>query len=273
MENQIPVILGVHGQLKFGVLFKDFIEKVYRWSIGTYIYKVVDKIITLSSSDKNFIQRHGVPKEKIEVIPNAIDIEKINSLANKAKDKIDSIIGRYELSRYKFKILFVGPVIKRKGIDTAIKAISLLRKSIPNVILIVTGNGNFLEKAKKMVNKLNLDKNILFTNRVPYLELLALYQIADLVILPSRSEGLPTTLLEALALKKKVIASSLPSIKEYFYNKIPLVNSDDSEALCIAIKSILMESSKYIENIDIQNFDWNIVSQKIENIYNKLVNR
>lgn len=270
MNIKVPIVLGVHGQLRFGVLFKDFVESIYRWTIGKYIYKVVDKIITLSLSDKIFIQRHGVSGEKIEVVPNAIDLEKINSLANKAREKIDMMSGKYNLNEYHFKILFVGPVVKRKGVDIALKALFLLKKSISDVILIVTGNGDFLGNAKRMVNKLNLSKNVLFTGRVSYMELLALYQIADLVVLPSRSEGFPTTLLEALALKSRVIASSLPSIKEYFHNKIPLVRRDDPEALCMAIKSVLMNSSEN-RKVDIKNFDWNIVSRKIEDIYNKLV--
>ena len=270
MNIKVPIVLGIHGQLRFGVFFKDFIEKMYRWSIGRYIYKIADKIITLSMYDKNFIQKHGVSEEKIEVIPNGINLEKINSLADKARDKIDPLLEKYGLNEYRFKILFVGPVVKRKGIDIALKALFLLKKSMTSIVLIVTGSGNFLRKAMKMANKLNLGKNVLFTNRIPYIELLALYQIADLVILPSRSEGLPTTLLEALALNKKIIASSLPAIREYFHGKIPLVDCENPNTLHIAIKLALTEYFEY-KKIDIKDFDWSIISQRIENVYNRLI--
>jgi len=270
MNIRVPVVLGIHGQLRFATLFKDFIERIYRWSVGRYIYKTVDRIITLSHADKDFIRRHGISGEKIEVIPNGIDLRKINSLASKARDKIDLLLEKYQLNKYRFKILFVGPVVKRKGIDIALKALFLLRRSISNVVLIVTGSGNFLGRAMKMAGELGLGENVLFTNRIPYIELLAFYQIADLVILPSRSEGLPTTLLEALALDKKVIASSLPAIKEYFYNKIPLVECENPNALYIAIKSTLTGSLKY-KKINIKRFDWNVVSRKIENVYNRLI--
>ncbi|MCF7794823.1 glycosyltransferase [Patescibacteria group bacterium] len=117
------------------------------------------------------------------------------------------------------QLLFVGGLDKAhyfKGVENLIKATAKIKQK--NWTLNIVGNGELLNKYKKLVFKLNLNKNINFLNNVDDKELKKIYEKADIIILPSfnKNEAFGLVLIEAMANSTAVIASNLKGVSQVF---------------------------------------------------------
>jgi glycosyltransferase involved in cell wall biosynthesis len=117
------------------------------------------------------------------------------------------------------QILFVGGLDKAhyfKGVENLIKATAKLKQR--NWNLKIVGTGELLNKYKKLVLNLNLDKNIKFLNKVNDEELKKIYEQTDIIILPSlnQNEAFGLVLIEAMANSTAVIASNLKGVSQVF---------------------------------------------------------
>jgi glycosyltransferase involved in cell wall biosynthesis len=126
-------------------------------------------------------------------------------------------------------VVCVGRVTRQKGQDVLVAAWSAVRAQCPDAMLVIVGSGDLLEPLRATA-----PPGVIFTGHVddprPW------YAAADLVVLPSRWEGLPLTLLEALAVGRSVVGSDIPGISEALPEEAgTLVRADDAGALAEAI--------------------------------------
>lgn len=276
LHTNVPLVVTCHGQLKFGDSIKNFIEKIYSRLFGKMIFKISDLIIALSESDKKYIISLGIPSKKIKVMPNAIDIYQYQS--GQIKDiEFHNFKNKYNLSDKKI-VLFVGQIIKRKGIEYLLKAIPIILKNYSNnaILFVFIGNGVMLIDAKKLCCSLGIENHVLFLSNVNNKDLKKFYLISDIFVLPSLSEGLPTVILEAMYFGVPVIASDIPGINDYFSDTAILVPPRDEQEIAYSILSILTDkkdvkelSRKGREFID-SKFSWDKIAQEYECLFKDL---
>lgn len=267
-------VLTCHGQLRFGSSPQDLFERIYMRSIGRLIFSIVDKIVTLSKADKDYVASFGASKNKIEVLPNAIDIDYLNGEVNKEAPNKDKLKERFS---HKKIMLFVGRIIKRKGIHYLIKSIPDVVKAHKDVLCVLIGNGEYKRQAEQLTMNLNLGDYVLFLGSLPQEMVFEYYQAADVFVLPSISEGCPTTLLEAMYFGLPVIATDIPGVYEHFKEVAILVSPGDEKELASAIIRLLedeqlsrrlsREGKKLVEI----RYTWENVAKRYEEIYGDLV--
>jgi len=276
LHTDVPLVITCHGQLKFGDSIKNFIEKIYSRLFGKMIFKISDIIIALSESDKKYIISLGIRSEKIKVIPNAIDkyhyqLDQINDI------EIHNFKNNYHLSDKKI-VLFVGQVIKRKGIEYLLKAIPIILKNYSNnkILFVIIGKGDMLIDAKKLCYSLGIENHVLFLSDVNNKDLEKFYLISDVFVLPSLSEGVPTVILEAMYFGVPVIASDIPGINDYFSETAILVPPGNEQEIADSILNIFTDkkdvkelSRKGKEFID-SKFSWDRIVQEYECIFKDL---
>ncbi len=158
-------------------------------------------IITVSKEGRdNLIFNYPSLADSITAIPNGVDIEQILEMS-----KLPST---YTLSDEKFNICFAGSIeINRKGLDVLIEALNHVVHTLEHkdVRLTLIGTGDDMAKVKCLVNQHSLQKYVGFAGELnnPY----GIIKQADVFVLPSRREGLPNALLEAMILGVCCIAS------------------------------------------------------------------
>ncbi|MDB9300325.1 glycosyltransferase family 4 protein [Halorubrum ezzemoulense] len=144
-----------------------------------------------------------------------------------------------------FKILYVGRLSREKGIDVLIDAVSKINTDL-KIELSIIGDGPERSSLHQRSKDQSIEDIVTFHGYVPFdSELLRKYRSYDLFILPSRSEGQGRVLLEAMAAGVPIIASDVGGIPAVIrHNETGLlVPPDDSEALKIAILSLLDDPS------------------------------
>jgi glycosyltransferase involved in cell wall biosynthesis len=167
------------------------------------------RVIAVSNYTKSLALKAGVSESKIDVIYNSCD-EKFFFYG---KDK-DTVRKKRNFRSNDKIILFVGNLIRRKGLLLLIESLNLLRGTIPDFLALIVGQGEDLQNLNSMVNKYGLNRNVKFCGRVSKTELSELSTVADVFVLPSTSEGHSVALLEAMASGLPIVASDIEGNKE-----------------------------------------------------------
>ena len=163
--------------------------------------KIADKIIAISESTKNDIV------EFLKVDPNKIEVvyQGCHPTFQKEYDlKLqEEVISKFNLpEKY---ILNVGTIEKRKGLLTAVQAIS----DFKYMNLVVVGKETkYTEEVKEFISKNNMEDRVYFLKNVSMSELASIYQLADIFVYPSIFEGFGIPIIEALFSKTPVISST-----------------------------------------------------------------
>jgi glycosyltransferase involved in cell wall biosynthesis len=212
----VPTLLHLHGSE-----MKDFYAAqpapVKRLIVGQL--EAASRVLVLSPSWRDFVA--GIaPRAKIAVVPNYVDVP-------------DAAPGRARPARV---IVFLGLIGERKGVFDLLQAFALARAKNDALQLVIGGAGA-IARAKSEARRLGVDDHVAFLGWIGAREREALLAQADLFVLPSYNEGLPMSVLEAMAHALPVIATTvggLPDLIESGANGV-LLAPGDPEALARAI--------------------------------------
>ena len=159
----------------------------------------------------------------------------------------DRLIKEFDINTKNYNaknILFLARVEKAKGIYTTLDAIKILQENDPQITLRVAGSGSELENAKKYANDNNIEA--IFLGNVSGATLIDEFTTANLFILPSHTEGMPTSVLEAMAFGLPVISRPVGGLCDFFENDKmgKLIDSFEPQEYAVEIEKIFSNSSK-----------------------------
>jgi glycosyltransferase involved in cell wall biosynthesis len=139
-------------------------------------------------------------------------------------------------------VLFVGRFHRQKGVDVLLKAWAEAHTCAKGTVLRLVGEGPEAEKLKALVRELGLEESVRFEGFVSREQLPALYREARFLVLPSRYEGLPVTLLEAGACGAICVATSISGNREIVEDGVTgfLVEPESVEALASGLRRALL---------------------------------
>jgi glycosyltransferase involved in cell wall biosynthesis len=173
----------------------QFWGRLYR-----YVYGRANKVVCSSEAMVNDMVEHlKLPREKLVCIYNPLDVEGVRECA---------AIGGNPYGGPGPHLIAAGRLSREKGLDVLLDAMPFILEHFPNARLAILGEGPLRAQLTERTQKLGLAESVSFMgfqqNPWPYLK------HADLFVLPSRYEGLPNILLEAIALGTPVVASDCP---------------------------------------------------------------
>jgi glycosyltransferase involved in cell wall biosynthesis len=185
---------------------------------------------------------------------------------------MDNIRNKYGIkNKY---ILFVSTVEPRKNLYNLIKAFNKISKSVEHQLVVVGKKGWMFENVLKLVKDLKLENKVIFTDYIDNVEMLYLYNNADIFVYPSIYEGFGIPPLEAMACGSPVVVSNVTSLPEVVGDAALLVdpfNVDD-----IADKIYKVVSDRNLNNtlkeksiVQANKFSWKKCAMETLNIYLK----
>jgi len=181
------------------------------WTNRLVYNSLCDGIIVNAEVIKNRLVQSGfIPPEKIRIIYNGIDFP---ALQEKAKLKNGFI------KPYDFTIAAMGELSRRKRMDLLLRAFSVLKKKDKSSIswgALIVGSGREKEKLSKLALDLEISDQVIFTGFLdnPY----PLIDKCDVFVHTSKTEGIPNSMLEAMALKKPIITTGFGAAQEVVRN-------------------------------------------------------
>jgi glycosyltransferase involved in cell wall biosynthesis len=239
------------------------------------IIKNAFRIIALNQIEAEQYKRVGVPKEKIKVIPNGIDLSEYADLPPKGCFK-----KKYGISEDKKIILYLGRINRIKGMDFLVEAyanlINNLKCKVARLVIVGPDDG-YLPEIQALIKTLKIENDVLILRPLYGREKLEAYVDANMYVLPSRYETFPMSLLEAVACRTPVILTENCGVAKYFSGKIGLISKPDSKHLCEALLKMLLCENKqdiFRENCKATVNEFNIskVVSKLQEVYEEIAN-
>jgi glycosyltransferase involved in cell wall biosynthesis len=178
-----------------------------------------------------------IPRPRIEVVPRGRDPQ---ALGARIPERTAGVRSKLGVAPEDHLLLTVARHEYPKGIDVLLSALPLVLADAPRVRVMVAGReGNQTEALHALVNDFGLADTVKFLG--PRSDVADLLCAADLFVLPSRREGFPGAVLEAMALEAPIVATTIPAVSEAVVadEHALLVPPDDSGALATAIVAAL----------------------------------
>lgn len=221
----------------------DVWKSMLHFLIDRFLFKKTDCFIAVSETVRNFYSaKLCVPAEKIKVVYNGIDVA-----AFSRQSSVSSLKKEFEIKNDEKVISVIGRLVPQKGFDIFLEAFSRLSL---NARALIVGEGPLLESLKvSTFQSSTLKDKVIFTGlRKDIPEILS---ITDILVLPSKREGLPMILLEAMAAGAIVVASRVGGTPEVVEDGINgfLVEPQDVEGLKDKIEYILNADSRELDKI------------------------
>lgn len=221
-------------------------------------FKSADLFLVLAYEFKSKLLEWGITS-RIELTTTKVDDDLISTFNIGHKD-------------YNTDILFLSRIEKAKGIFIVLETYKKLVLKYPKLKLTIAGDGSALNSAKAYVKRENLT-NVRFLGRVSGSTLIGVLKKNSIFFFPSYSEGMPTSVLEAMAFGQIVITRPVGGIKDFFTSDMGyLANSLESDDFyevldeCMNIDKI-KKIGTYNHYYAVKNFRAAIVSNTLENYF------
>lgn len=228
--------------------WKDYFKpKLVRY----LFYKMADKYVSKSGFMTKIFQKSSIPMNKVAEVPYSVNTQKYFPLENKDKKELRR---RLQIWEDGIIITFVGGINVRKGVHLLLDAFIQVEKKYPEIRLLIVGptykyDQKYINELKEKIKSLNLGNKILMTEKnVSNVD--EYMKCSDIFVLPSRQEGFPISIIEAMSCGLAVIGSDIPEISE-----TQIINGEDgyvfpvgkSESLSQKIESLIKDKNNIVK--------------------------
>jgi glycosyltransferase involved in cell wall biosynthesis len=261
------------------ILFSDFDEAVplpkslfgkLWWNFFVKIpSKSADIITVFTSQQKKYLSKLlKYPENQIKIVPSGVDLKLFQN--KKSKKQLRKELG---LPEDKFILINVGNFGKKRKYEQTLEILKEIKEKNA-IFLHIGGIGDkkYYSKIKKLINNLNLNKQVLFLGAKPFNEIINYYHASDIFLLTSNNESFGIPIIEAMAAGLPVITTRVGVAEDSIENgKNGFIIKNKIEG--IKIINELVKNEKMKKEISknaketSKEYDWGKIIEKIEKIY------
>lgn len=217
--------------------------------LETRAIRQADHVFTICEGLRSDIAARGIDKEKITVIPNAVDIESF------APDGAPDEALKAQLGLAGCTVVgFIGSFYAYEGLDLLLDAFPLILFQLPDVRILLVGGGPQEDALKAQAQRLGIADKVVFAGRVPHAEVQRYYDLVDVLAYPRHSMRLtelvtPLKPLEAMAQGRLLVASDVGGHRELIRDGETgmLFHAGSATSLAAAIVKLMAKSEYWPE--------------------------
>lgn len=270
-QSEVKSIVTIHDLifLRYPQYYHSIDRKIYTYKFRKACENA-DKIIAISECTKrDIIEFFRIPADKIEVVYQGCDPSFIHPVAEEKKREVRA---KYQLPDH--YILNVGSIEERKNALSAVQALMMLPEQIH--LVIVGRHTEYTDKVEHFIKENKLEERVHIISNVPFDDLPAFYQLAEIFVYPSRFEGFGIPIIEALYSGIPVVAATGSCLEEAGGPDSIYVHSDDIKGMADALKQIYTDPERKKNMIEkghsfAKRFSEEKQAEEILNIYKKLM--
>ncbi len=229
MITGVPVVLHIHGP--------DLNYPLYQKIADRLIAGAVDCALAVSASAKEeCVHNRSIGPERIMILPNGVPLDMFRPLSPEACRALKE---QWLIPADSLVVGTVSRMHEEKGNRFLLEAAAQVLRHVSGVRFVLVGEGPLLRQLKAQARKLCIADNVIFTGFQD--DVVGLLSMFDIMVLPSLAEGHPQTMLEAMAMGKAIVASSVGGVGETINDGHEgyLVPPGDSYALAKKIIDLL----------------------------------
>lgn len=235
------------------------------------VLRRTDKLIAKSKSSEEFFVRLGVPKKRIFVVPNGINISKFDPATAGVEMRNELRIDQEPL------VVTAIRLLKKKGPRYLVAAFPKVLETVPDTKLAIAGKGPEAVNLRAQIRKLGIGDSVLMLGELPHEQTLKLMAAADAFVLPSLIESCPNALLEAMAVGVPVVGTRVGGVPEIIENEENglMVPEANPNSLADAVVRVLEDNqlAKKLKANGVktvhEKFTWESVAKQTLMVYKK----
>ena len=269
-QKDVPYIVQARGSL-VNVLAKQRLKSLFDVMGGKTLLRDARRFIAVAPLEAVQYIRYGVDEEKIDIIPNGIDLMEFKDLPPKG-----SFRQKHGLEAKHKVVLFLGRVHRIKGLDLLVNAFGGITGEFSDARLVIAGpDDGYLPSLKSLVHKLKLEEKVIFSGPVYGDQKLAAYVDADVYALTSSYEVFGITIFESLACGTPVVVTDRCGIADIVKDKAGLVVPYDTAMLKEALRQMLGDGKKRQQfgrdgkALVREKYGWEAIAERTEKVYQK----
>lgn len=258
-----PIISTAHGftDVTQQVTFYERLDRLILRLFFNRVVVVTDKLLP------NF------PQKKRRVIRNGLDLSRFRADTRQR----ETVRRNYGITNDQILVATVGRLSKEKNQDLLIRAALRIAPYQPKLRFLIAGSGPEEAKLKELIRQKGGENNIIMAGQVD--DIAPLYQAMDIFVLCSLTEGVPLTILEAMAARVPVITTRVGGIPEIIDDNRSgiLINSEDETALAEKIGDLCRHETKRLALTDqafidvSQKFSMDKMIEEYRKVYNEIL--
>jgi glycosyltransferase involved in cell wall biosynthesis len=263
----IPVLTSVlsHVEAQWTHLESNWLRaRIFRQLELRAIRRPFSRIICLTQHSQRVLLEAGIPENRLVYIPHAVDIHQFSSTA------VPRFRSQLGLSENTFVIGYAGSLSREKGTDQLLKAMAQ-QAADSSLTLLVAGDHT---KTVRLMRNGQEVPGVHFLGRLNHEDMPSFMASIDLFVIPSMTETLPTTLLEALATGVPVMATSVGGIEEFVEDRFGIViPSSQVEDIVRGLNSALARRDELVgmgragQEFVQKHHNWELASELTEGVY------
>ena len=254
---------GIHNDLQ------RYIHQV-EWRLTYESWQVIVNSHSMSAEMQNLF---SLPANKTIVIPNGTDPESftINFDRQHVRNSLASPNQRI--------VLYVGRLVREKGVQVLLDAAPKVLAACPETKFIIVGTGYYMEDLKQQANYLGIADQINFLGYVDDEELRKLYNIADVVCIPSLYEPFGIVALEAMSAKTPVVTSDTGGLRDFVEHMVTGITTytGDSGSLAWGLLEALRNTdlsahiSREAYRRVVEIYNWKVIAKQTSAVYSRVI--
>jgi len=269
-----PMVLTVHstefGRSTLHTPDSYTIDGIEWWAT----YEANKVIVTSNFMRRELCDHFRLPWEKVEIIPNAIDLTKYDVSVERW-----SVRERYGVHSHEKLVLCVGRLVPQKGVEYLIQAIPAIIRRHPEVRFVIVGEGWQRDHLENLAQSTGYRWKVLFTGFLPDTDLTALTMSADILVIPSVYEPFGIVALEGMAAGVPVVASQVGGLAEVIEHDRTgvLVYSRNPESIAWGVDRVLSDPSysrwltQNAREMLQKTYSWEAIAIKTIKVYEEVV--
>jgi glycosyltransferase involved in cell wall biosynthesis len=209
------------------VRFYEFLDSLF--------LRRFDAVVGVSEAIADSLHLSGIPRSKIRVIDNGIDVSSFSHGQPTLAEKINK--------GQKLVVGTVGRLVPQKGLEYFLQAAREILRVYQNAVFVIVGDGPDRQKLESLASALGITQNVIFAGQCA--DMPGAYASMDIFVLASIDEGMPMALLEALASKRAAVATGVGAVPRLIIPEHTglLVAPRDVQGLKLAILTLLNDPS------------------------------
>ncbi len=257
------VVSGIRVAERRGIWYHRAERWTDRW---------VNRHVCVSQAVRDFtVKMTGISIEKMIVIPNGVDVERFANASAVPRESLPDCDDENQIA------LFVGRLDQQKGVFDLLTVADKLREQFPLLKWLLAGDGPLKPEMETRIKNMNLQDRVHLLGRRS--DIAELMQTADLFVFPSRWEGMPNVILEAMAARLAIVSCNVEGIDELLTDQQSgiIIPGGDTSAMSNAVATLAQNAelrTNYAESAfrKVNNhFGWEQTVLQYQRLYESLL--